>query len=131
MPYHVTIIHAHEFIQATAEGMLDYEGTRRQLLQLASIAGSYPDSGVLIDTRKAHSTLSVTNLWYLVAEFRQQLSAMGRKIAVLCPGDRFDQVKFLELCSQNRGLNVLAFTSFEEAVDWLFATSEVSESRKA
>jgi hypothetical protein len=126
MPYHVTIIPAHDFIKVTAEGTLDYEETRRQLLQLAPIAGSHPDSGILIDTRTAHSTLSVTNFWYLVAEFRQQLSAIGRKIAVLCPPDRFDQTKFLELCSQNRGLNVLAFTSFEEAMDWLFATSEGS-----
>jgi hypothetical protein len=119
MPYHVTIIPAHEFIKATAEGALDYEETRRQLLQLAAIADSHTDSGVMIDTRKAHSTLSVTNLWSLAAEFCQHLSAIGRKIAVLCPPDRFDQATFLELCSQKRGLNVLAFTSFEEALDWL------------
>ena len=130
MPYHVTIIHVREFLKMSAEGTLDYEETRRQLLQFADIAGSHPDSGVLIDTRKAHSTLSVTNLWYLAAEFGQQLSVIGRKIAVLCPPNRFETAKFLELCGQNRGLNILAFTSFEEAMDWLFATSEASSSRK-
>ncbi|GAK53032.1 hypothetical protein U14_04291 [Candidatus Moduliflexus flocculans] len=126
MPYHVTIIHAREFMQVTAEGTLNYEETKRQLLQCASLAISQSDSGVLIDTRAAHSVLSETNLWYLAAEFGKQLSLAGFKIAVLCPRERFDHAKFLELCSQNRGLNVMAFTSFEEAITWLFATSEVS-----
>ena len=126
MPYHVTIIHAHEFMQVTAEGTLNYEETKRQLLQCASLAISQTDSGILLDTRAAHSALSETNLWYLAAEFGQQPSLVGLKIAVLCPIERFDQASFLEVCSQNRGLNVMAFTSFEKAIEWLFATSEVS-----
>jgi hypothetical protein len=37
-----------------------------------------------------------------------------------------DHAKFFELCSQNRGLNVHAFTSFEELFDWLSQPSEIS-----
>ena len=35
------------------------------------------------------------------------------------------QAKFFELCSVNRGLDVGAFNSYEDAINWLFPASEM------
>lgn len=56
-------------------------------------------------------------------DFMVELSTLRKtfscKTAVLCPAARFDNAAFFELCAHNRGLSVKAFTSFEDAMDWL------------
>jgi hypothetical protein len=80
---------------------------------------------VLLDTRKAHSSLSVTNLYYLASEIYKAGRNLPRKTAVLCPQERFDNAAFFALCAQNRGCNVCAFTDFEEAMEWLSSSELV------
>ncbi|MGH7824454.1 MAG: hypothetical protein ACREQ7_04675 [Candidatus Binatia bacterium] len=77
------------------------------------------DHEVIVDTRKAQSRLSVTDLWYLAAECGNLRQAFSGKTAVLCPLDRFDNAKFFALCADIRGFQVRAFTSFEDAMEWL------------
>ena len=43
----------------------------------------------------------------------------GRKTAVLAPEARYDNVQFFAVSARGMGLDVQAFTSFEEAHDWL------------
>jgi hypothetical protein len=40
---------------------------------------------------------------------------------VLCPLEKFDNARFFALCAENRGVNVHAFTSYEDAMEWLIA----------
>jgi hypothetical protein len=42
------------------------------------------------------------------------------------PGERFDDAKFMELYAGNRGFQVGAFNDFEEAMDWLMTSSELT-----
>jgi hypothetical protein len=118
MPTTIRIIHSGDFVKATAEGTLDLEESRRILFEVAAQFPPVNDYHILIDTRHAHSAMSITDLWYLASELKHGLQ-LRNKIAVLCPLERFQAAEFLELCAQNRGLNVVAFTLFEEAINWL------------
>jgi hypothetical protein len=121
MPAYIRIIQATEFLKVTTHGTLDLKESQRVLLQLAATRPSSPDFEVILDNRHVRSLLSVQDLWYFAAELAKLRILAGRKTAVLCPRERFDYAKFLALCAQNRGLQVQAFTSFEEAIDWLTA----------
>jgi hypothetical protein len=76
---------------------------------------------IILDTRKAQSAMSVIELWHLAAEVSKLRKAFSRKTAVLCRLEEFDQAEFFALCAKNRGFQVQAFTSFEDAFEWLIA----------
>ncbi|MCX5670496.1 MAG: hypothetical protein NTU94_04145 [Planctomycetota bacterium] len=120
MPATIRIIHATDFIKATAEGELDLEESKRLLVEIVS-ATDLVDYELVLDTRKAHLSMSVTDLWYLAAKIGTAGKNLPRKTAILCPRDRFDHAGFFSLCAQNRGLNVRAFTCFEDALEWLIS----------
>lgn len=120
MPATIRIIHATDFIKATAAGELDLEESARLLAEIVS-ATDLVDYELVVDTRKAHSSMSVTDLWYLAAQIGKAGKNLPRKTAVLCPRERFDHAAFFALCAQNRGFNVRAFTSFEDAMEWLIS----------
>lgn len=121
MPCSIRIIHAHDFIKATPEGTLDLENSKKLLIEIASDSSTLGDYEILLDTRKAQSEMSASDLWSLAAELTSFRKALSRKTAVLCPLERFDHAAFFALCAQNRGFRVRAFTSFEEAMEWLIA----------
>ena len=126
MPTNIRVIHAHSFIRATPEGTLDFEKTREIVLEIASTSLNMDDYDVILDSRKAQSILSVKELWHLATSlgstFRQDFS-LPQKTAVICPIERFNHAEFFALCAQNRGFNVGAFTSFEDAYEWLIENS--------
>ena len=117
----IRIIHAHDFIKATPEGTLDLENSKKLLVEIAADSSTSGDHEILLDTRKAQSELSAADLWYLAAELISFRKALSRKTAVLCPLARFDHAAFFALCAQNKGFKVHAFTSFEDAMEWLMA----------
>lgn len=119
----ILIIHAHDFIKATPEGTLDLACSRKLLIDIATNSGALADHELLLDTRRAHSVLSVTDLYEIVGEIHDHQQAYSRRTAVLCPRERFEFAEFFALCAQNRGFSVNAFTSFEEAIDWLVENS--------
>jgi len=123
MPTDIRIINGHDFIRVTAEGKLDFETSKKALLEVASATANLVDYDILLDTRKADVQMSVTNLWYLAAELSNLRKAFSRKTAVLCPVERFDDAAFFTLCSQNRGFRIEAFNSFENALNWLMGTT--------
>jgi hypothetical protein len=120
MPATIRIIHATEFIKATAEGELDLKESKRLLVEIMS-ATDLVDYELVMDTRKAHSSMSVTDLWYLAAEIGNIGKNLPRKTAVLCHPERFDHAGFFALCAENRGFDVRAFTCFEDAMEWLIS----------
>jgi len=119
MPTDIRIIYAHDFIRATPGGEIDFETTKKILIEIASASTKLADYEIFIDSRKAQSLMSVTDLWHLAAEFSNLRKPFSLKTAVLCPVERFDSVAFFTLCAANRGLRVKGFTSFEDAIGWL------------
>jgi len=77
------------------------------------------DHEVILDTRKTQSSMSVADLWYLAVELGNRRKAFSRKTAILCPLAQFDHPGFFALCARNRALQVRAFASFEDAIEWL------------
>ena len=122
MASNIRVIRAHDFVRATEDGQIDFEKSRKLLGEVAEAAAALVDYEIILDTRKAQGKLSVTDLWYLAAELSNLGKAVHRKTAVLCPLEHFDSAKFFELCAQNRGLRVSAFTSYEEAMEWLMSS---------
>ncbi|MBI5646925.1 MAG: hypothetical protein HY962_08320 [Ignavibacteriae bacterium] len=119
MPTDIRVIHARDFLRATPEGVFDFEDSKQCLLSIATAASQPGDIEILLDTRKAHLHVTVSELWFLAAELSKLRAAFSRKTAVLCPGESFDNAKFFTLCSENRGFRMRAFTSFEDAILWL------------
>ena len=122
MATNIRVIHAQDFIRANVEGHLDFDISKKLLIQIAEAAAPMPDYEIILDTRRSHSELSVTGLWYLAAELSSLGKTYYRKTAVLCPLENFDQAEFFALCAQNRGLRIRAFTSYEDAMEWLLAS---------
>jgi hypothetical protein len=119
MAINIRIIRAHEFIKATLEGQINLEESKKLLLEFAATSGLSVDYEVLLDVRKTQLELSIADLWYLAAELSNFRKALPRKTAVLCPLEQFDYAGFFALCAQNRGFHISAFTSFEDAIEWL------------
>ena len=123
MPTDIRIIHSYDFIKTTTEGRLDLEEAKKLLLEVASTPMASSHYEIILDTRKTQSALSVTDLWYLATELNRFRRAFLRKTAVLCPLEQFDNASFFALCANNRGFNIRAFTSFEDAIEWLFTAT--------
>ena len=119
MPTYLQVIHAKEFVKATPEGLLDLQETTRMLSELASLSPPGHDYHILIDTRHAQVEMSLADLHDIASEAGERHIPYGCKVAMLCPPKDLEDARFLELCSQNRGINAAAFVSFEEAISWL------------
>jgi hypothetical protein len=117
----IKIIQTHAFIKATPRGWLNRKDMKKLFTDIASAAATSGDCGILIDTRKAQSAMTSSDLWYLASQLSKRGKAFSRKTALLCPRERFDRVGFFALCAQNRGFLVNVFTSFEDAIEWLIA----------
>ena len=130
MTTNLRIIRVGDFVNATPQGSLDFEKAKQAIREASRVSGAFVDYDLLIDTRGSESDLSVADIWYLAKELASLVHANTRgfraKIPVLCPTKEFDHAKFFELCSQNRGLNVRAYTSFEDLFDWLSQPSEIN-----
>jgi hypothetical protein len=119
MPIDVRNINAHEFIKTTAEGELDLEASKRMLVQIAAASAPSDDYDILLDTRGAHSVLSVHDLWDIVDELHQYREALTRKTAVLVPVERAHYGEYFADCAREKGYQVSAFTSLGDAMAWL------------
>ena len=123
MTANIRIIHAQDFIKATPEGWLDRNQSMKLLLDIAGAAPAITNFHVILDTRKAQSGLSEIDLWFLASELSDHFRDITQspRMAVLCPLERFNQAEFFALCANNRGCNISAFTSFEDAYEWIIA----------
>jgi hypothetical protein len=63
MPTKLIVIHAKDFITATAQGTLAFEESKKALADFATAAGPLTDYEILLDTRKVQSHLSTTDLY--------------------------------------------------------------------
>ena len=120
------VIHAKEFVKMTPNGEFDFDSTRDMMIQAVSVETKASELEILFDFRQAHADLTTTDIWYLAEELDKNRALFHEKIAILISENgNFDNAKFFELCATNRGLDVGAFISYEDAISWLFASSEV------
>ena len=119
MPIDVRNIHAHEFIRTTPQGELDVSESKKMLVEIVSASAPSDDYEILLDTRGAHSVLSIHDLWEIVDELQQYRQALSRRTAVLVPVERADYAEYFADCAREKGFQVRAFTSQGDALEWL------------
>lgn len=114
------VIDGKEFIKVSATGEFDLEASRGALKELLEDPKFSKPCDILCDLSDAECALTVTDIFMLVQSMTEHRSAFQRKIAVLVSSDHdFDKAKFMELCAENRGLQVQAFDEPAEAEAWL------------
>lgn len=114
------IITATEFLEVTADGIIDIAAIRKLLTQIAEVEKLDKDHELLVDFRGTESRLTIADVYQLAAELFQHGTTFRRKVAlVVTPGLNFDQASFFETCSHNRGFLVNAYTDYETAVRWI------------
>ena len=121
MSYNIQIIQARDFVRAKPKGTLDFAQSKKLLTEISATAGGLSDYSILLDIRRAEPELSVPDIWALAEQIHQNDKTYHRKTAVLCLLEQFEQAEFFALAAQNKGLPLGAFTSYEDAIEWLIA----------
>ena len=128
MELNMRMIRAKEFLKTAPSGELDLETSKRVLLKLALKSSAPSQYDILIDLRGATSFLSIFDVAKLVQVMIEHRESFRSKLAILTiPGHRFDIAKFMEMCAEYRGFDVAAFKDFEEAMNWLMTSTELSD----
>jgi hypothetical protein len=123
MPANVRVIHSSDFIRARPNGEADIETAEKLLRDIAQAGTDLDSFEILVDTRHVKGQLSVADLWSLAEKLVRFRRTFSHRTAVLCPLERFDHVRFFTLCAENHGFNIRAFTSYEDAMEWLLSGS--------
>ena len=121
MPGTVKVIQAREFIRARPDGEANLEAAEELLKDIAEAGEGLEAFEILVDTRDVSGRLSAASLWSLAERLVRYRKTFAHRTAVLCPVERFDHARFFALCAENKGFNLRAFTSYEDAMEWLLA----------
>lgn len=119
MARRVRIIRPRDFVSAKPDGKLDLEESEHLLREVVKVSDPLDEFDILVDTRDAASVLSASDLWFLAEKLADYPKTFSGRTAIVCPADRFDHAAFFALCADNRGIDMHAFTSYEEAMAWL------------
>ena len=125
MAFNVRVIQARDFIRATPEGVADLNAAEKLLAELARHADTLEDFDVLVDTRSMSGSLSAAQLWFLSEQLARYHGNFAHRTAILCPVERFDHAQFFALCAEHHGFNIMAFDSYEDAMEWLLNASHL------
>ncbi len=127
MDLNIRLIHSRDFIRTTPEGGPDLKMSEEIILRLALENARPNQYDILIDVRSITNRLSYFDIAALVQVMIDHRESFRSKLAVLVePGERFDDAKFMELYAGNRGFQVGAFNDFEEAMNWLMVSNELT-----
>lgn len=125
MAMNLQIIHANDFIKATPSGEVNLALSKERIAKIAAALDPSHDYYFLVDWRNVTINYSLTDMFYLALEIARHKEISKSKISLLVPDDGFDRGEFLQICAQNRGVKLAAFTEYEEAVNHLYFTSEL------
>ncbi len=121
------VLSAPDFIKVRRTGEPDLEEAKKAIVQLAMIIERPADYDILIDCRAAQSRLTYSDIYQIVLELCRHRDAFRNKIAILTRADcQFDKANFLEEFANARGFNVAAFTEYEQAIEWLSESFDLS-----
>src|SRR5262249_13215455 len=105
------------------------ETSKQFFLELARENSAPRQYDLLIDLRYTIGHLSFSDTVEVVKIVIELRDSFRSKIAILTtPGVKFENAQFAALYASNRGFKVAAFTDFEETVNWLTSSTELTES---
>jgi hypothetical protein len=121
----IKIITAKDFLEVTADGIINFATSRQLLVEVAQAEPHPVDYELLVDFRDSQADLSISDLYQLARELIEHGDSFRRKVALLVrPGVSFDHAKFFETCSRNRGFSVNAFEDYEHAIRWILSADD-------
>lgn len=129
MDLNLRLIYAKDFLKTTPKGEIDLETSKQLILKFAREHASPSQYDILVDTRQTTSSrLTFFDRAELVNVMIEHRESFRSKVAVLTShGLQFDHAKFMELYANNRGFQVGAFDDFEEAMNWLMTSNELTK----
>jgi hypothetical protein len=128
MAIKIKVITGTDFLEVTADGVIDLATSRRLLVEIARAEQPPVDHELLVDFRDTQNDLSILDVYQLSAELVNHGDTFRRKAALLVlPGINFDHATFFETCAHNRGFAVHAFTDYEKAIRWLLSAEELPD----
>jgi hypothetical protein len=119
MAANVKVIRARDFVRAQPDGHANLEQAEQLLKDIALAGEGLEAFDILVDTREVSGSLSATELWRLAERLVRFRKTFAHRTAILCPIEKFDHTRFFALCAENHGFNIQAFSSYEEAMEWL------------
>ncbi len=127
MDLNIRIIRTRDFIKTTPTFEVDLETSKQWFLRLAQENAAPRQYDLLIDNRYTTGHLSLAEITELVKVLIEHRDSFRSKIAILAPpGVKFDNAEFAALYANNRGFQVAAFTDFEETMNWLMPSTELT-----
>lgn len=131
MPVNLQIIRASEFIRAGARGLPDPQASKTALSELAAACQRRGIQRALLDLREVQfrptPVFTPRELLSLVDTFHEMGFSREQRLAVLYSSDPHYGARLFAFISEERGWNVKAFESYEDAIGWLALTPEAME----
>ena len=121
----VQIIHAGDFVKATPGGEVNLKLSKTRLAKIVQALEPTHNYNFLVDWRNVMINFSMNHLFSLALEILKYKALSSARISLLVQPDDFDKGDFLQLCAQNRGVHLAAFTEYENAMDWLTSVTEL------
>lgn len=121
MPYDIRIVRSREFVRLDADGHFDLAATRTLFADLIWTCARSQIGRVLLDLREAKADLTVAQLVSL-ANVTHDVAPppLGHRIALLTRAEtQFERASLLATTVQEKGWDMTAFHSFEDALAWL------------
>ena len=123
MPLELQVVRASEFIRLDPRARLDFEASKRALQALAVACRKRGLDRALLDLRHLpklpKAQFTPKQLADLVSAFHQTGLSRHQRLAVLYRDDAYGGIRTFTFIGRIRGINVQAFTEFEEGLQWL------------
>jgi hypothetical protein len=123
----IKVITAKDFLEVTADGIINITTSRQLLVDIAKAENLPVDYELLVDFRDTKNRLSILDVYLLSGELVEHGDTFRRKVALLVlPGLNFDHASFFETCSRNKGFFINAFTDYEKAMRWILSAEDLT-----
>lgn len=121
MAVKIKIIRSVDYLSVSDDGEIEFEESRRRLGALAEPKRPPADYEILLDFRRTQWILSTEEIYSFVKALIQAPDSFRDKLALLVlPGVNFDRAYFMELFSENKGIEIRTFSNYEDAVQWFY-----------
>lgn len=125
----IKIVQPRDFINIAANGEYEFGRSRAVIEQLAELNKPPNDYAVLLDLRGAEGYATTADIYELAMLMDEHHDSFRSKVAILVPEQdsrRYANAEFFALCAENRGFRASAFTTFEDAMNWLSEIVRIS-----
>ncbi len=118
MPYSIELMADRKYVSLVMTGNLtkkDFENSREEI---ANLLADHNLSWLLVDGAQGAKEISLSEDFQFIKDLKLHFPVDVR-IALVVSSDEFQNNRFVEDVSQNRGINLKAFMDKSQAVDWL------------